>query len=61
MIVLVLYMMVNGVLIEQGIRSENQKDYDTFPTMAACEAQAKRDHKELFDGHPQVVLRCEKR
>ena len=59
-IVLVLYMLVNGALVEQGIRSENGKDYDKFPTMAACEAQAKKD-RDLFKPDAPVKLVCERR
>ena len=60
MYVLVLYLILNGVPVEEAIRSSNGVDYDKFPTLAACEAQAKQD-MAMFKPDAPIVLKCEKR
>ena len=62
MFVIVLYILMNGVFTEVGIRSENGQDYDKFKTLALCEAQAKKDFAEMFAGSEgKAKLVCEKR
>lgn len=61
-ILLVLYLIVNGVAVERGIRSSDGVNYDEFKTMAECQAQAKKDMAEFFKGdEDKVKLVCEKR
>ena len=67
MIVLVLYVLVNGVPMEQGIRSTDGVNYDNFPTMAACEKQAKNDMETILvpqfgeKARKELKLVCEQR
>ena len=63
---LIMYFIINGVAVEQAIRSTDGVNYDTFKSMAECEAQAKRDVTEILipqlgDKAKSVRLVCEKR
>jgi hypothetical protein len=60
--VMILSLVVNGVVIQSGIRSEDGVSPMLFASKEACEkqiAQDKKDEPGLND--PRVTLVCEKR
>jgi hypothetical protein len=60
--VMILYVVMNGAVIEYGVRSEDGVTPQKFASKEACEKQAAQDKKdEPRLREPDVGLVCEKR
>lgn len=63
MYLMFLLILVNGVFVDYGIRSEagNPALPDMFKSKAECEAQAKKDYAEFSDADKKIAkLECRK-